>query len=89
MGPIESTCAQHRAPLKRDAARRLHPEASDAERNGEDEAIAYDAARTAWLEARGFHVLRIWNHEFFENPDAVLEYIWRTVTQRAVISPSP
>ena len=32
MAPIETTRAQRRAPLKRDAARRLRAEASDAER---------------------------------------------------------
>ena len=40
-----------------------------------------------WLEARGFHVMRIWNHEFFENPDAVLESIWRTLKDRATPLP--
>ena len=57
--------------------------------HGADKAVAYDSARTAWLEARGFHVLRIWNHEFFENPEEVLEGIWRTLKDRNVSLPSP
>jgi adenine-specific DNA-methyltransferase len=61
----------------------------DGAQHGEDRAVAYDAARTRWLEARDFRVLRIWNHEFFEYPDEVLERIWRTVMERAVIPPSP
>ncbi|MEX2617104.1 MAG: endonuclease domain-containing protein [Alphaproteobacteria bacterium] len=34
-----------------------------------------DAARTAYLEARGFTVLRFWNNEALGNPDGVLETI--------------
>ena len=34
-----------------------------------------DAARTAWLEARGFRVLRFWNHEVLENLEGVLTTI--------------
>jgi very-short-patch-repair endonuclease len=131
MAPLETTRFERRAPLKRDAARRLRAEASDAERklwsylrrkqmaslrfrrqhpigpyivdfycsaaklvveldgsqHGEDKAVAYDRARTEWLEARGFHVLRIWNHEFFKNRDEALERIWRTLKDR--VSPLP
>ncbi len=34
-----------------------------------------DAQRTAWLEARGYRVLRFWNNEVLENPDGVIEVI--------------
>ena len=34
-----------------------------------------DATRTAWLEARGFRVLRFWNHEVLENLEGVLTII--------------
>jgi ATP-dependent helicase HrpA/adenine-specific DNA-methyltransferase len=37
-----------------------------------------DAARTQWLEGRGFRVLRFWNNEIFENLDGVLEMIRKT-----------
>lgn len=37
-----------------------------------------DAARTQWLEGRGFRVLRFWNDEIFENLDGVLEMIHKT-----------
>ena len=30
-----------------------------------------DAARTAWLQARGFRVLRFWNNDVLTNPDGV------------------
>ena len=34
-----------------------------------------DAVRAAWLQDRGFRVLRFWNHEVFENLEGVLEKI--------------
>ena len=35
----------------------------DGEQHGTDINVAYDAARTKWLEERGYRVLRIPNHE--------------------------
>lgn len=34
-----------------------------------------DAARTRWLDSRGFRVLRFWNNEVFENMEGVLTVI--------------
>ncbi|WP_343520178.1 endonuclease domain-containing protein [Sphingomonas sp.] len=34
-----------------------------------------DARRTAFLEAKGFHVLRFWNHEVLDNLDGVLAVV--------------
>ncbi|HEX7743072.1 MAG TPA: DUF559 domain-containing protein [Sphingobium sp.] len=39
------------------------------------DAFAYDAQRTAFLEGAGWTVLRFWNGEVFENLDGVLEVI--------------
>jgi len=50
----------------------------DGGQHGNDAAMSYDAARTRFLEARGFRVLRFSNNEFLKDPDAVLEAIWRT-----------
>ena len=36
---------------------------------------SYDVARTAWLEARGFRVMRFWNHEVFLEIDGVMEAV--------------
>ncbi|MCW5751814.1 MAG: endonuclease domain-containing protein [Alphaproteobacteria bacterium] len=36
------------------------------------EGAARDAARTAWLEARGYRVLRFWNNDVLENMEGVL-----------------
>jgi very-short-patch-repair endonuclease len=44
----------------------------------------YDTERTAYLQAHGFRVLRVWNDDFLRTPDAILEGIWRALT-----APSP
>ena len=46
-----------------------------------------DDARTAWLEARGFCVVRFWNNEVLKNPDGVIELILAAL--RAELSPPP
>jgi very-short-patch-repair endonuclease len=37
------------------------------------EKVAPDVERTAWLEARGFRVLRFWNHDVLTNIEVVKE----------------
>jgi len=49
--------------------------------------VGYDDARTAWLNSRGFRVLRFWNHQIFEEQDAVLETIWNALQLRAEHQP--
>ncbi len=39
------------------------------------EQVTSDAERTAWLEAQGFRVLRLWNHEVLGDIWAVMEAI--------------
>ncbi len=46
-----------------------------------------DAARTAWLEARGYRVIRFWNNEVIGNVEGVLETIVRAAGETK--SPSP
>lgn len=41
----------------------------------DEEQAAYDAARTAWLEARGYSVLRFWNNDILSNMEGVLEVV--------------
>jgi very-short-patch-repair endonuclease len=45
---------------------------------------AHDAARTAWLEERGYRVLRFWDNDALGNTNGVLQLIAEAVT-----SPSP
>ena len=46
------------------------------------ENAAKDLARTQELEALGFHVLRFWNNEVFENIEGVLERIRENLLAR-------
>ena len=47
------------------------------------EAGEYDAARTRFIEAQGYRVVRFWNNDVVENLSGVLESI------TATLSPSP
>jgi very-short-patch-repair endonuclease len=40
---------------------------------------AQDDARTAWLESRGYRVVRFWNNEVLGNIDGVLQVLVATV----------
>lgn len=48
--------------------------------------VEYDAERTAYLQARGFRVLRYWNEEFLRNQMDVLEGIWRALNSSSPAS---
>lgn len=39
------------------------------------ERVGYDRARSRWLEAGGYRVLRSWNHDVFQNIEAVKQVI--------------
>jgi very-short-patch-repair endonuclease len=52
------------------------------------EQVQYDGQRTEWLHSQGFQVLRFWNHQVFEDLDAILELIWRKVKDRSPL-PNP
>lgn len=47
----------------------------DGATHGEDHEVAYDARRTAFLEAEGYRVLRISNHGVYAERDGVLHGI--------------
>ncbi len=49
------------------------------------EAIAYDEARTAFLEMKGYRVLRFWNNDVLENIEGVVSKIESVLKGR----PSP
>ncbi|WP_348270733.1 DUF559 domain-containing protein [Rhizobium sp. Root483D2] len=44
-----------------------------------------DAQRTAFLENEGYHVLRFWNGDVFEELNAVLDTIFAIVQQRQIL----
>lgn len=39
------------------------------------ERTEYDASRTAWLEAQGWRVLRLWNSDVLSNPEGAAEFV--------------
>ena len=39
----------------------------------------FDARRDAYLQAKGYKVLRFWNNEVMDNLDAVLRVLWREI----------
>jgi Uncharacterized protein conserved in bacteria len=51
-----------------------------------DENQEYDRQRTIWLNAKGWHVIRFWNNELWNNEEAVLETILEALQMRL---PSP
>ena len=44
----------------------------DGDTHAEPDQAQYDAARTEWLEARGYHVVRFDNHDVHKNLESVL-----------------
>lgn len=42
----------------------------------------YDSERTKYLEARGYRVLRFWNHDVTKNIDIVLNAIWNELNKK-------
>ncbi len=61
-------------------AARLIVEA-DGGQHGES---AYDARRTAWLEGKGFRVIRFWNHEILTQRRDIMDRLYTALTD-----PSP
>lgn len=53
------------------------------------EAAEYDARRDAWLRQEGYRVLRVWNNEWTQQPEAVLERLWLMLNETARPLPQP
>ena len=58
------------------------------EADGGQHTVEGDAARTAFLNSRGYNVLRFWNHDILQNPLGVLEAI-ALAAERQKEAPSP
>ena len=54
----------------------------DGGQHSEDAAVVRDAARTDYLNARGYRVLRFSNQDMLQHPDVVLDGIWRALNGR-------
>jgi len=46
----------------------------------------YDLERTAFLESKGYKVIRFWNNEVTNNMDSVLSVIWDVLNQQTQLS---
>ncbi len=61
----------------------------DGSQHSTNEAVAYDAARTKWLEERGYRVLRIANVDLLKNKQGALDAIWLAVKNSGLPLPEP
>jgi len=61
------------------------------EADGETHAsqVAYDRERDAFLRARGFRVLRLWNNEIMGNPEGVYDVIAKLLADVPALTPTP
>ena len=57
----------------------------DGSQHAQETARRYDAERTAYLEASGYHVVRFWNAEVLDELEAVLDTIFAIVQQRLTL----
>ena len=55
---------------------------ADGGGHSDDDANPYQQRRTAYLQARGYRIVRFWNNDIIQNTDAVLERILR-ILQKA------
>ncbi|WP_207389252.1 MULTISPECIES: endonuclease domain-containing protein [Marinobacter] len=64
---------------------RLIVEADGGQHNDSE----YDRKRDAWLTAKGFQVLRFWNHDVLKDIETVLEVILREASAPSPPAPLP
>jgi very-short-patch-repair endonuclease len=61
----------------------------DGSQHGVGENVILDAARTRWLEAAGYRVIRFWNNDLINNMDGVLESIHAAIHGATSAEPAP
>jgi very-short-patch-repair endonuclease len=54
----------------------------DGSQHGEEENAKYDEARTAWLESRGYRVVRFVNRDMLKSPETVADAIGNFLRKR-------
>ena len=64
---------------------RLIVEADGGQHDGREQ----DAVRDRWLEQQGFRIMRFWNNDILQNPEAVLSSILATLALPAPPLPRP
>jgi very-short-patch-repair endonuclease len=77
LGPyiVDFLCARHRLIIEVDG--------------GQHAGANVDRARTAWLEGRGFRILRFWNNDVLQNLDGVIEEIFLALRSEGSPPPHP
>ncbi len=55
----------------------------DGGQHNQDDIIVYDERRTAFLESKGYTVLRFWNNDVLNNIEGVIEMIGLSLTHSA------
>jgi len=62
----------------------------DGGQHADEDEVANDRRRTAYLRSQGFRVLRFWNHDVLQRSDWVVERIQEAIgTEDGVAEPSP
>lgn len=61
----------------------------DGSQHWEPQQRAYDEARTRWLTANGYSVLRFANVDVLRERNSVLDMIWHAATSETPTPPSP
>ena len=59
----------------------------DGSQHGDEDRVKYDLERTAFLESRGYRVLRFWNGEVLADPETIAEFI--LAESKGRLSPHP
>jgi len=54
----------------------------DGEQHARPESLQHDAERSAFLELRGYKILRFWNVDVFKNKSAVTDAIYSELAER-------
>jgi hypothetical protein len=72
-------------PVHRGFRRTLRKLIVEVDGGQHDERAAYDEARTRYLEAQGWRVIRFWNNDVLRNLEGVVHTIERTLAEK----PSP
>ena len=80
IGPYVADFACHRAKLIVEL---------DGSQHGEGRNMRHDAQRTAFLESRGYKVLRFANPDLMANPDNIAEFIFAEAGARLRPPPKP
>ena len=67
---VDFICLEHRLIIELDGGQHA-------------DAVAYDEARTNYLESQDYRILRFWNHEVLSNTDGMLTIIHEALNTKA------